>query len=98
MGGVPGPAGRGCDRREGVDRLRLRWRAACARTRRSGEAARAAPVLLEERQVGPWPRAAGRGRARLLGGLRLPQLRRSVARAALRGRLIRLMRPYVSAA
>src|SRR3989440_12923831 len=37
--------------------------------------------------MGARPRAARRRRAGLLGGLRLPQLRRSVERAAVRGRL-----------
>jgi DMSO/TMAO reductase YedYZ molybdopterin-dependent catalytic subunit len=43
--------------------------------RRPGAAFGAAPVLLEERQVAARPPADGRGRARLLGDLRLPQLR-----------------------
>ena len=46
------PAARGRDRRQGLDRVRVRRRAARARARRPGAAARAAPVLLEERQVG----------------------------------------------
>src|SRR4029079_15120601 len=44
-------------------------------------------LLLEERQMGARPVASQRGRVRLLGGLRLPQLRRSVERAAVLGRL-----------
>ena len=43
---------RGPDRRQGVDRLRLRRRTARAGAWRAGAAARAAPVLLEEREVG----------------------------------------------
>src|SRR3954452_7152119 len=82
------PPARGPDRWPGVDRLRVRGRAARARARRPGPAARPAPVLLEEREVGPRPRAARPRRARLLGDLRLPQLRRSVERAALPGGLI----------
>ena len=53
--------------RQGVGRVRLRRRAARARARRPGAAARAAPLLLEEREVGARARAARRGRARLLG-------------------------------
>ena len=48
---------------------RLRRRAARAGARRAGPAAGAAPVLLEEREVGARARAARRGRARLLGAL-----------------------------
>ena len=73
---------------QGVDRLRVRRRAARARARRPGAAARPASVLLEEREVGPRPRAARPRRARLLGGLRLPQLRRPLERTALFGGLI----------
>ena len=72
---------------QGVGRLRVRRAPAGARARRPGTAARAAPLFLEERQVGARPRAHRRRRARLLGGLRLQQLRRSMARAALPGRL-----------
>ena len=46
------PAARGRHRRQGVGRVRLRRRAARARARRPGAAARAAPLLLEEREVG----------------------------------------------
>src|SRR5205823_1614695 len=81
------PAAGGRHRREGVGRLRLRRRAARAGARRTRAPARPASLLLEERQVGARPRAAGGGRAGLLGELRLQQLRRSVARAALPGRL-----------
>src|SRR5205085_9997120 len=77
----------GHHRRQGVGRLRLRRRAARARARRAGAAARPASLLLEEREVGAGNRAPHRGRAGLLGGLRLPQLRRPVARAALPRRL-----------
>src|SRR5712691_11776559 len=80
-------ANRGRDRREGMGRLRLRRRAARSRTRWPRAADRPAPLFLEERQVGPRLGAPGRGRARLLGDVRVPPLRRSVARAALRGRL-----------
>src|ERR1700722_18013574 len=74
-------------RRQGVGGLRLRRPAAGARAWRPGAAARPAPVLLEERQVGPQPRADGHQRPRLLGELRLPHLRRPMAGTALRGRL-----------
>src|SRR3954471_19753602 len=47
-------------------------RPARPRARRAGAAARPPPLLLEERQVGARPGAAGRGRARLLGEVRLP--------------------------
>ena len=60
-----------------------------ARARRPGAAARPAPVLLEEREVGARAAVHGRGRARVLGGQRLPRLRRPLARAALPGRLSR---------
>ena len=76
------PAARGRHRRQGVGRVRVRRRAARSRARRPGAAARSAPLLLEERQVGARPRAARRRRARLLGVERLPQLRRPVAGAA----------------
>ena len=79
--------GRGPHRRQGVGRDRARGRAAPARARRPGPAARPAPLLLEERQVGR--RAAGHGsrRAGLLGGERLPQPRRPLAGGALLDRL-----------
>src|SRR5262249_5529795 len=48
---------------------------------------RAASVLLEERQVGVRHHVAGSRPARLLGGLWIPQLRRSMARATVPGRL-----------
>ena len=57
------------------------------RARRPGAPARAAPVLLEEREVGARPDADDRRRAGLLGAGRLPQLRRPVAGAALLERL-----------
>ena len=77
------PRGRGPDRRPRLGRHRARGRAAAARARRAGPAAGPAPLLLEERQVAR--RAAGHGprRARVLGGQRLPQPRRPLARAAL---------------
>ena len=50
-------------------------------------AARPAPLLLEERQMGPWPAADGPRRGRLLGVVRLPHVRGPMARAAVRGRL-----------
>jgi DMSO/TMAO reductase YedYZ molybdopterin-dependent catalytic subunit len=52
-----------------------------------GRAAGAAAVSVEERHVGPGDRAAGHRRARLLGGSRLPPLRRPLAGAAVLGRL-----------
>src|SRR5919197_1486786 len=81
------PPARGRHRRPRLGRLRLRRRAARPRARRARAAARPAPLLLEEREVGARARAARRRRARLLGDLRLPQLRRPVERAAVRGRL-----------
>ena len=62
-------------------------RAARPRARRPGSAARPAPVFLEEREVGARSDADHRRRARVLGDLRLPQPRRSMARAALPRRL-----------
>src|SRR5262245_1812953 len=70
-----------------VGGVRLRRRRPRARARRSGPAAGPAPVLLEERQVGPRLAAQRGRRAGLLGERRLSQLRRSVARTALLGRL-----------
>ena len=62
------PAARGCDRRQGLGRVRVRRRAARARARRTGPAAGAAPLFLEERQVGARAcELSARGRARLLG-------------------------------
>src|SRR5205085_487787 len=81
--------------RQGVDRLRVRGRAARARARRPRSPAGPAPVFLEEREVGPRPRAARQRRARLLGALRLPQLRRPLERAALRGRLRTVRAPLI---
>jgi DMSO/TMAO reductase YedYZ molybdopterin-dependent catalytic subunit len=54
-----------------------------------GPAARAAPLLLEERQMGEGAAAHLLRHPRLLGVLGLPQLRRPLARAALLGRLRR---------
>ena len=81
------PAARGRDRRQGVGRVGGRRRAAPAPARRPGAAARPAPLLLEERQVGLGAPAPRPQRARLLGAQRLPRPRRPVARAALPGRL-----------
>src|SRR5262249_25122966 len=67
--------------------LRVRGRAAAFRARRPGSDAPPAPLLLEEREVDPRAAASGRGRARLLGDERVPQLRRPVEGAALLGRL-----------
>src|SRR3954453_21043317 len=67
--------------------LPVRGAAAGSRARRPGAVARPPPVLLEEREVGASPDAHGRRRARILGGLRLSQPRRPMARAALPGRL-----------
>src|SRR5207302_9964559 len=74
-------------RRPGLDRLSLRRRAAGARAWRTGPPARAASLFLEERQVDPRSDPHGRGRARVLGIARVPQLRRSVERAAVLERL-----------
>ena len=52
-----------------------------------GAAARPASLLLEEREVGARDRAPPGRPARVLGGLRLPQLRRPVERTAVRRRL-----------
>ena len=57
------------------------------RARRPGPAAGAAPVLLEERQVGRRAAPARPRRAGVLGAQRLPRPRRSLAGAALPGRL-----------
>ena len=68
------PAG-GSRRRQGVGRVRVRRRAARAGARRAGPAARAAPVPVEERQVGAGDPAPPAGRAGILGDRRLSQLR-----------------------
>src|SRR6266568_1298735 len=81
------PAARGRHGRQSVGGLRLRRSTARARARRPRAPARPAPLLLEERQVGTGPPAPVDRRARLLGGKRLPQLRRPMAGTALRGRL-----------
>src|SRR5262249_48259637 len=81
------PPDRGRHRRQGVDRLRLRRRPARGRAWRARAAARAASLLLEERQVGTRARAARGRRGRVVGDLRLPHVRGSVAGTALRGRL-----------
>ena len=69
--------------RQGLGGVRVRRRAARSRARRPGAAARAAPVLLEERQVGARPHADGRRRARVLGAERLQHARRPLDRRAL---------------
>ena len=61
------PAARGRDRRQGVGRLRATAASRSTRARRACAAARAAPLLLEEREVGARPDAARRGRARASG-------------------------------
>ena len=81
------PAAGGPDRRPGLAGVRLRRRAAGPRARRPGAAAGAAPVLLEERQVGARAAAARLRRARVLGDLRLPHVRGPMAGTAVRGRL-----------
>src|SRR6185295_10221681 len=53
------------------------------RPRRAAAPDRPPSLRLEERQVGERRRAPGRGPPRLLGGERLPRLRRSLERAAL---------------
>ena len=74
------PAARGRHRRQGLGRVRLRRRAARPRARRPGAAARPAPLLLEEREVGARASAPRRGRARLLG------VATATTSAAIRGR------------
>ncbi len=60
------PADRRRDRRQGVDRRRVRRHRARARSWRPGPAARAAPLLLEEREVGARPHDQRARRARVL--------------------------------
>ena len=55
--------------RQGLGGLHLRRRAARSRARRAGAAGGAAPVLLEERQVGAGVWVDERGRAGILGGI-----------------------------
>ena len=81
------PPARRRHRRQGVGRVHRRRLAALPRSRRSRAAPRAPPLLLEERQVGVGPPGARPRRARVLGAQRLPRPRRSLARAALPGRL-----------
>ncbi|CAA9319642.1 MAG: oxidoreductase molybdopterin binding protein, partial [uncultured Microvirga sp.] len=82
------PARRRPDRRQGDGGHAFRGLAPDARAWRAGAPARAAPLLLEERQVGA-PAALHRGGpGRLLGVARLPPLRRPMARAALHGRRV----------
>ena len=68
-------------------RLPVRRQAPRARPRVSTPPRRAAPLLLEVGQVGPWLHLARRGPARVLGTQRVPHVRRPVPRAALLGRL-----------
>src|SRR5215208_3662001 len=70
-----------------MGRDRARGRAAAAPARRPGAAAGAAPVLLEERQVGRRPAGPGPRRAGLLGAERLPHPRRSLEGGAVLERL-----------
>ena len=79
------PAPRRRDRRQGVGRVGLRRQAARTAARRPGAPARAAPLLLEERQVRRGPAPPRPRRARLLGAQRLPRPRRPVARTAVPG-------------
>ena len=72
------------DRRRRAARARGRRRAADGRARLAAAPGRPGQVLLEERQVAARTRAARPRPAGLLGALRLPQRRRSLARAALR--------------
>src|SRR5262249_21769267 len=65
----------------------LRRPAAGAAARRPRPPAGPPPLLLEEREVGARAAADGRGRARLLGDVRLPHVRGPVARAAVQRRL-----------
>ncbi len=86
---------RGRHRRARVDRPHVRRRAARPRARRAGAPAGPAPVPLEEREVGARPEPDRPGRARLLGGGRLPQPRRPMAGAAVLERLVRPLVPIV---
>ena len=65
-------------------RLGVRRRATRARAWGPGAPPRAAPLFLEVRQVDTGPALHGRQRARVLGGERVPQLRRPVAGTAVR--------------
>jgi hypothetical protein len=65
----------------------LRVAGARSRARRPGAPSRAAPLLLEERQVGEGAAAHRPRHPRLLGGPGLPQPREPLARRALLGRL-----------
>ena len=73
---------------KGMVATHLRGRADRARSRRPGAAARAAPLFLEVGEMGERAAVHRARRGRLLGAARLPHLRRSVARAALHGRLM----------
>src|SRR5262245_5952690 len=81
------PAARRRDGRPGVDRIRVRRRAAPIRARRPRAPPRPASVLLEEREMGPRSRVARVRWARFLGDVRLPQLRRPVEGTAVQRRL-----------
>src|SRR6266404_202106 len=67
--------------------VRVRRSANSRGARRPGPAARAAPLFLEEREMGSRHDAANRGAARFLGVERVSHSWRSLARAALLGRL-----------
>src|ERR1051325_895381 len=71
-----------------MDRFHLRWRATSPGARRAREITRTASLFLEKRQVGPRAAHDGREYSRILGIAGLPHLRRSLARAALRGRRV----------
>ena len=73
--------------RQGLGRRHLRRRAARAPSTAAPRACSSRPVLLEEREVGPRADRDADRRAGLLGAERLPQSRRSLARAALLERL-----------
>ena len=77
------PAAGGLPLRAGPLRGPPQRQAAADRPRRPGAADRAPPLRLEERQVGERRRAPRRGPPRLLGGERLPHLRRPLERGAL---------------
>ena len=61
------------DRGQSVGCFRLRRRGVAARARRTSAAARASPVLLEEREVGARAAAPTQRQAGLLGAARLPR-------------------------
>src|SRR5215468_12292187 len=82
------PAPRRSIEQAGLDRVSLRRRGPRAGAWWAGSTARSSPLSLEEREVGPANQADVQGHARVLGGVRLSQLRRSLARAALPGGLM----------